>query len=90
MTVGLSALAPAAPAAAADGTTDVTVQVATDDGNLAWSAPTVVSMRATAAGTLIGPGADALAIRNLSAFPIRVKAMDAQAAAPLPPGRRRR
>lgn len=40
VTVGLSALAPAAPAAAADGTTDVTVQVATDDGNLAWSAPT--------------------------------------------------
>lgn len=82
VTVGLSALAGAAPAVAADGTTDVTVQVATDDGNLAWSAPTVVPMRATAAGTLIGPGADALAIRNLSAFPIRVKTMDAQAADP--------
>ena len=40
VTVGLSALAGAAPAVAADGTTDVTVQVATDDGNLAWSAPT--------------------------------------------------
>lgn len=40
MTVGLSALAGAAPAVVADGTTDVTVQVATDDGNLAWSAPT--------------------------------------------------
>lgn len=39
-------------------------------------------MKATAAGTLIGPGADAIAIRNLSAFPIRVKQMDTIAEAP--------
>lgn len=30
----------ASPAIAETGATDVTVQVATDDGNLAWSAPT--------------------------------------------------
>lgn len=39
-------------------------------------------MKATAAGTLIGPDADAIAIRNLSAFPIRVKQMDTTAEAP--------
>ena len=69
-------------ARAADGTTDVTVQVAEGDENLAWSVPTQIPMKATAAGTLIGPGADAIAIRNLSAFPIRVKQMDTIAEAP--------
>ena len=63
-------------ARAADGTTDVTVQVAEGDENLAWSVPTQIPMKATAGGTLIGPGADAIAIRNLSAFPIRVKQTD--------------
>ena len=63
-------------AMAADGTTDVTVQVAEGDENLAWSVPTQIPMKATAAGTLIGPDADAIAIRNLSAFPIRVRQMD--------------
>ena len=57
-------------ARAADGTTDVTVQVVEGDENLAWSVPTQIPMKATAGGTLIGPGADAIAIRNLSAFPI--------------------
>lgn len=69
-------------ARAADGTTDVTVQVAEGDENLAWSVPTQIPMKATAAGTLIGPDADAIAIRNLSAFPIRVKQMDTTAEAP--------
>lgn len=69
-------------ARAADGTTDVTVQVAEGDENLAWSVPTKIPMKATAGGTLIGPGADAIAIRNLSAFPIRVKQMDTAAEAP--------
>ena len=69
-------------ARAADGTTDVTVQVAKGDENLAWSVPTKIPMKATAAGTLIGPDADAIAIRNLSAFPIRVKQMDTTAEAP--------
>lgn len=39
-------------------------------------------MKATAGGTLISPDADAIAIRNLSAFPIRVKQMDTTAEAP--------
>ena len=39
-------------------------------------------MKATASGTLIGPDADAIAIRNLSAFPIRVKQMNTTAEAP--------
>lgn len=69
-------------ARAADGTTDVTVQVAKGDENLAWSVPTKIPMKATAAGTLIGPDADAIAIRNLSAFPIRVKQMDTTVEAP--------
>lgn len=69
-------------ARAADGTTDVTVQVAEGDENLAWSTPTQIPMKATAAGTLIGPDADAIAIRNLSAFPIRVKQMDMTVEAP--------
>ena len=69
-------------ARAADGTTDVTVQVAEGDENLAWSVPTQIPMKATASGTLIGPDADAIAIRNLSAFPIRVKQMDTAAEAP--------
>ena len=69
-------------ARAADGTTDVTVQVAEGDENLAWSVPTQIPMKATAAGTLIGPDANAIAIRNLSAFPIRVKQMDTTAEAP--------
>lgn len=69
-------------ARAADGTTDVTVQVAEGDENLAWSVPTQIPMKATASGTLIGPDADAIAIRNLSAFPIRVKQMDTTAEAP--------
>lgn len=69
-------------ARAADGTTDVTVQVAEGDENLAWSVPTQIPMKATAGGTLIGPGADVIAIRNLSAFPIRVKQMDTTAEAP--------
>lgn len=69
-------------ARAADGTTDVTVQVAEGDENLAWSVPTQIPMKATAGGTLIGPDADAIAIRNLSAFPIRVKQMDTTAEAP--------
>ena len=69
-------------ARAADGTTDVTVQVAEGDENLAWSVPTQIPMKAIAAGTLIGPDADAIAIRNLSAFPIRVKQMDTTAEAP--------
>lgn len=69
-------------AKAADGTTDVTVQVAEGDENLAWSVPTKIPMKATAAGTLISPDADAIAIRNLSAFPIRVKQMDTTAEAP--------
>lgn len=69
-------------ARAADGTTDVTVQVAEGDENLAWSVPTQIPMKATAGGTLIGPDADAIAIRNLSAFPIRVKQMDTIAEAP--------
>lgn len=69
-------------ARAADGTTDVTVQVAEGDENLACSVPTQIPMKATAGGTLIGPDADAIAIRNLSAFPIRVKQMDTIAEAP--------
>lgn len=69
-------------ARAADGTTDVTVQVAEGDENLAWSVPTQIPMKATASGTLIGPDADAIAIRNLSAFPIRVKQMDTNTEAP--------
>lgn len=69
-------------ARAADGTTDVTVQVAKGDENLAWSVPTKIPMKATAGGTLIGPEANAIAIRNLSAFPIRVKQMDTIAEAP--------
>ena len=69
-------------ARAADGTTDVTVQVAEGDENLAWSVPTQIPMKATAGGTLIGPSADAIAIKNLSAFPIRVKQMDTTAEAP--------
>lgn len=69
-------------ARAADGTTDVTVQVAEGDENLAWSVPTQIPMKATAGGTLIGPDADAIAIRNLSAFPIRVKQMNTIAEAP--------
>lgn len=69
-------------ARAADGTTDVTVQIAEGDENLAWSVPTQIPMKATAAGTLISPDADAIAIRNLSAFPIRVKQMDTTAEAP--------
>lgn len=39
-------------------------------------------MKATADGMLIGPDADAIAIRNLSAFPIRVKQMDTTAETP--------
>ena len=39
-------------------------------------------MKATAGGALIGPSADAIAIKNLSAFPIRVKQMDTTAEAP--------
>lgn len=69
-------------AKAADGTTDVTVQVAEGDENLAWSVPTKIPMKATSSGTLISPEADAIAIRNLSAFPIRVKQMDTTAEAP--------
>lgn len=69
-------------AMAADGTTDVTVQVAEGDENLAWSVPTKIPMKATSSGTLISPEADAIAIRNLSAFPIRVKQMDTTAEAP--------
>lgn len=69
-------------AKAADGTTDVTVQVAEGDENLAWSVPTQIPMKATADGMLIGPDADAIAIRNLSAFPIRVKQMDTTAETP--------
>ena len=69
-------------AMAADGTTDVTVQVAEGDENLAWSVPTQIPMKATADGTLIAPDADAIAIRNLSAFPIRVKQMDTTAETP--------
>lgn len=69
-------------ARAADGTTDVTVQVAEGDENLAWSVPTQIPMKATAAGTLISPDADVIAIRNLSAFPIRVKQMDTTAETP--------
>ena len=69
-------------ARAADGTTDVTVQVAEGDENLAWSVPIKIPMKATADGTLIAPDADAIAIRNLSAFPIRVKQMDTTAEAP--------
>lgn len=69
-------------ARAADGTTDVTVQVAEGDENLAWSVPTQIPMKATAGGTLIAPDADVIAIRNLSAFPIRVKQMDTTAEAP--------
>ena len=69
-------------AKAADGTTDVTVQIAEGDENLAWSVPTQIPMNATASGALIGPGADAIAIRNLSAFPIRVKQMDTTAETP--------
>lgn len=69
-------------AMAADGTTDVTVQVAEGDENLAWSVPTQIPMKATSSGTLISPEADAIAIRNLSAFPIRVKQMDTTAEAP--------
>ena len=68
-------------ARAADGTTDVTVQVAEGDENLAWSVPTQIPMKATAGGTLIAPDADAIAIRNLSSFPIRVKQMDTTAEA---------
>lgn len=82
--LGLGGLAAVQPAAADDGgnTTDVTIQVATDDGNLAWSAPTQVPFKATSAGTLIGPSADSIAIKNLSAFPIRVKEMDTRTEAP--------
>lgn len=82
--LGLGGLAAVQPAAADDGgnTTDVTIQVTTDDGNLAWSAPTQVPFKATSAGTLIGPSADSIAIKNLSAFPIRVKEMDTRAEAP--------
>ena len=82
--LGIGGLAAVQPALADEGgnTTDVTIQVSNEDGNIAWSAPTVVPMKATAAGTLIGPNADALSIRNLSAFPIRVKTMDAQAVDP--------
>lgn len=69
-------------AMAADGTTDVTVQIAEGDENLAWSVPTRIPMKATAGGTLIGPDANAIAIRNLSAFPIRVKQMDTTAETP--------
>lgn len=69
-------------AKAADGTTDVTVQVAEGDENLAWSVPTQIPMKATAGGTLIAPDADVIAIRNLSAFPIRVKQMDTTSEAP--------
>ena len=69
-------------AMAADGTTDVTVQIAEGDENLAWSVPTQIPMKATASGTLIAPDADVIAIRNLSAFPIRVKQMDTTAEAP--------
>ena len=57
------------------GTTDVTIQVDDSDDNIMWSAPTQIPFKATAAGTLIGPEPDAIAIRNLSAFPIRVKTM---------------
>lgn len=39
-------------------------------------------MKATAGGTLIAPDADVIAIRNLSAFPIRVKQMDTTSEAP--------
>lgn len=57
------------------GTTDVTIQVDDSDDNIMWSAPTQIPFKATATGTLIGPEPDAIAIRNLSAFPIRVKTM---------------
>ena len=69
-------------ARAADGTTDVTVQVAEGDENLAWSVPTQIPMKATAGGTLIGPDADAIAIQNLSSFPIRIKQMGTISEAP--------
>ena len=84
LALGVGGLAAVQPALADEGsnTTDVTIQVSNEDGNIAWSAPTVVPMKATAAGTLIGPNADVLSIRNLSAFPIRVKTMDAQAVDP--------
>lgn len=82
--LGVGGLAAVQPALADEGsnTTDVTIQVSNEDGNIAWSAPTVVPMKATAAGTLLGPNADAFSIRNLSAFPIRVKTMDAQTVDP--------
>ena len=64
------------------GTTDVTVQVADGDENITWSAPTQVPFKATAAGTLIGPAPDSIAIKNLSAFSIRVKTMDTTAIEP--------
>ena len=69
-------------AKAADGTTDVTVQVSESDENLAWSVPTQIPIKATASGILIGSGADAITIRNLSAFPIRVKQIDTTAEEP--------
>lgn len=53
-----------------------------DNGNIVFSAPTVISMNAIAAGTLICPSTNALAIRNLSSSTIRVKTMDTQANEP--------
>ena len=64
------------------GTTDVTVQVADGDENITWSAPTQVPFKATASGTLIGPAPDSIAIKNLSAFSIRVKTMNTMAIEP--------
>lgn len=85
-TIGLLCMTFPATLAHADdtgtGTTDVTIQVEDSDDNITWSAPTQIPFKATAAGTLIGPEPDSIAIRNLSAFSIRVKTMDTAASEP--------
>lgn len=84
--VGLTVIAGlnGAPLAAfADGnTTDVTVQSVTgdteqttSDENLTFSTPTVIPFTSVADGTLTGPSADAVQIKNKSVFPIHVTKM---------------
>ena len=56
-------------ARAADGTTDVTVQVAEGDENLAWSVPTQIPMKAIAAGCVAPVICWLLGCRRVYCFP---------------------
>lgn len=68
---GLASAAPAFADADNTGTTEVTVEVASDT-QLAFKVPTIIPFSAMADGELVGPSADATRITNLSVFGIHV------------------